>query len=307
MVMQLDQFRKYYNHTIHPELVRLDRKRMRFIRLLLIAVLLFAAVVVFEIYVRIFVLSLLLMLILGVYMSFVIYRMRKFIREFKPHVVRLVLDFIDDQPLFGELEYKPKGKIPYRRFLSSGIFSLGEAVYEGEDYITGRIGDIEFEMCELLVREFSRVRARLDDVFKGIFIHAVFRHPARGRLLVLPRDEMPLMIDSVRDFVANGGHCMDDHIQDEEFLRRFTVYGTRDARLSTLLPKELRAFILHYRPQNEVYLSIIGQHIFVAISNDKDILEPRVLQSNVSYDLVREFYEDIASGLYVVRAIDVSH
>lgn len=305
--MQLDQFRKYYNHTIHPELVRLDRKRMRFIRLLLIAVLLFAAVVVFEIYVRIFVLSLLLMLILGVYMSFVIYRMRKFIREFKPHVVRLVLDFIDDQPLFGELEYKPKGKIPFNRFLSSGIFSLGEAVYEGEDYITGRIGDIEFEMCELLVRETSRVRARLDDVFKGIFIHAVFRHPARGRLLVLPRDEMPLMTESLRNLVANGGQCLDDHIPEEEFLGRFTVYGTRDARLSALLPQELREFLTQYRRQSKIYLSIIGQHIFVAITNEKDILEPNVLRSNVSFELVREFYEDIASGLYVVRAIDVSH
>ncbi len=305
--MQLDQFRIYYNHTIHPELVRLDRKRQRFIRLLLFAVLLFVGVIVFEIKVRIFVLSLFLLLILGVYISFVIYRMRKFIREFKPHVVRLVLDFIDDQPLFGELQYKAREKIPFRRFLSSGIFSTVPAVYEGEDYITGRIGDIEFEMCELLVREFSRVRARLDDVFKGIFIHAVFRHPANGKLLVLPKDAMPQLIESIRDFVANGGQCLDDHIQNEQFKERFTVYGTRDARLSALLPEELRAFILDYRQESDIYLSIIGQHVFVAITNEKDILEPRILQSNVSFELVREFYEDIYSGLFMVRAIDVSH
>lgn len=306
--MQPDKFRIYYNHTIHPELVRLDRKRQRLIRLLFFAVLLLVGVIVFEIYVRIFLLSLFLLLILGVYIAYVLYRMRAFIREFKPHVVKLVLDFIDDDPLMGDLQYEPKGKIPLRRFLRSGIFSTVPAVYEGEDYITGRIGDIEFELCELLVREFSRVRARLDDVFKGIFIHAVFRHAAKGRLLVLPKDEMHLLIDSVREFVASGGQCLDDHyIRDEQFRERFTVYGSRDVRLSALLPVELRDFLAGYRPESKVYLSIINQHIFVAIANDKDILEPRILQSNVSFELVREFYEDIYSGLQMVYAIDVSH
>ncbi len=306
--MQLDNFRQYYNHTLHPELVRLDRKRMRFIRLLLFAVLLFVGVIVLEIYVRIFVLSLFLMLILGVYISFVIFRMRKFIREFKPHVVKLILDFIDDQPLFGELEYKAKGKIPLQRFMRSGIFNIVPAVYEGEDYITGRIGDIEFEMCELLVREFSRVRARLDDVFKGIFIHAVFRHPASGKILVLPRNSLHLLIDSTRDFVAGGGLCLDDYISNRQFLDRFTVYGTKDARLSALLPSELMEFILNYRKdESNIYLSINGHHIFVGVTHDKDMLEPHIFQSNVSFKLVREFYEDIYSGLYMVHAIDVSH
>ena len=115
------------------------------------------------------------------------------------------------------------------------------------------------------------------------------------------------MTESLRNLVANGGQCLDDHIPEEEFLGRFTVYGTRDARLSALLPQELREFLTQYRRQSKIYLSIIGQHIFVAITNEKDILEPNVLRSNVSFELVREFYEDIASGLYVVRAIDVSH
>lgn len=306
--MQLEKFRKYYNHTIHPELVRLDRKRQRFIRLLLFSVLLFFGVIVFEIYLQIFLLSLIFLLILGTYISFVVYRMRKFIQEFKPHVVKLVLDYIDNDLLFGELQYKTKAKIPLQRFIRSGIFGTVPAVYEGEDYITGRIGDIEFEMCELLVREFSKVRARLDDVFKGVFIHAVFRHPASGQILVLPKDAMPFLIEAVRDFVGGGGQCMDDYVQNEAFKERFTVYGTRNARLSALLPAELINFILNYRNgESDLYLSIKGQHVFVAITNEKDILEPSILQSNVSFELVREFYEDIYSGLYMVKAIDVSH
>lgn len=306
--MQLEKFRIYYNQTLHPELVRLDRKRQRFIRLLVFAVLLLVGVLIVEIYLRILIVSLLLLIVLGVYISFVYYQMRKFILNFKPHVVKLVLEFIENDPLVGRLEYEARKKIPLQRFLSSGIFYTMPAVYEGEDYISGRIGDIEFEMCELMVQEFSRVRARLDDVFKGIFLHAVFRHPSSGRLLVLPREDIHEQTEVVRNFLASGGQCLDGLIVNEQFNQRFTVYGTRDTRLSSLLPKELREFILNYRRrESKLYLSFIGQHMFIAISNDKDILEPHILQSNVSFELVREFYEDIYSALYVVYAIDVSH
>lgn len=306
--MHQQKFRQYYNQTLYPELVRMSRFRKRLLRLLFLAVLLLAGVIVFEIYLRVFLVTLLLLLGIGGYISYVVYQIRKFISTFKPNVVRLVLDFIDDGLLFGPMKYDPKKGISKKRFLQSGIFRPGPGMYQGEDYISGRVGDIHFEMSELLVREQSKVRARLNDVFRGLFIHARMLHPARGRLLVLPRKTMPLLIDSVRLFTASGAQCLDGQVHDEAFREIFTVYGTSDARLSSLLPKELMEFFVNYHPRTKgLYISIIGQHIFVAIATDKDILEPRLFQSNVSFQLVNEFYEDIYNALYVVLAIDRSH
>jgi hypothetical protein len=45
----------------------------------------------------------------------------------------------------------------------------------------------------------------------------------------------------------------------------------------------------------------------MGIWNEKDILEPNILQSNVSFELVREFYDDIYMALYVVQALDRAH
>lgn len=337
-------FRQFYNHTIHPELVRMDRERLRSLRLAVALVILSIGVIVFGIYVRILLVTMLLSLVLILLASYVLWRFKKFKDTFKPRVVKLVLDFMDDDLLFGELRYFPNGKISKERFLSSGIFTTTADLYEGEDYITGRIGDVRFELCELLVRETSRVRARLDDVFQGVFIHAVFNHPARGILLVFPRKDMPRLIESVRNFVAHGGICLDDKIKTllqeaclrlgeleqepapsshqqqemsnlrrfirchERFLDVFTVYGSRLVRITNLLPEELMCFLADYSRKTEnLYISILGRHMYVAISSQKDILEPRYFRSNVNFDVVSEFYDDISAALQIVQAIDRSH
>ena len=54
----------------------------------------------------------------------------------------------------------------------------------------------------------------------------------------------------------------------------------------------------------EIYFSIIGDKIYLALSQDKDLLEPTLLRSNVSYEVVREFYDDLRILLDVVLDVD---
>ncbi|MFQ5446325.1 MAG: DUF3137 domain-containing protein, partial [Saprospiraceae bacterium] len=179
--------------------------------------------------------------------------------------------------------------------------------YDGEDYIAGRIGDIEFEMCELRVKEFSRVRARLDDVFRGIFIRAKVVHPPKGALLAVPRAAMPQLANALKQFVAAGGQNMDSFVRQKPFKEVYALYGSKNARVRDLLPEELMEFMLQYRQRaGDIYLSVIGKNIYIAIAHEKDILEPKLFQSNVSFDLVREFYDDIYVALFMVTALDRS-
>ncbi len=303
-----DNFRIFYNQSIQPELIRLDRQRRQLLRRMMFTAVLWTGIAVLLFYLQIFVIALFALLPFGVYISVMIARFRKFVLTFKPRVVKLILDFIDDGLLFGDLKYNPKGKIEPQKFLWSSLFVTRPAVYEGEDFIEGRIGDVEFEMCELKVQEYSRVRQRLDDVFRGVFIRAKFFYPPKGALLILPRHELPQLSESVKAFVRNGGQAMDGFIRHEEFRKIYTIYGSRNTKVAELLPDELMDFILKYRKKSgEIYLSLIGKICYVAISNKKDILEPKLFQSNVSYELVREFYEDIDAALYMVMALDRSH
>ena len=303
-----DEFRIFYNQTIHPELVRLDKQRLSMLRRIFFSLVLMAGVAALIFAVHIFVVALIAAIPFVIYIYSQFRKIQKFRADFKPRVVKLILDFIDDDLLFGDLKYDAKGKISPDKFFRSNIFGAKPAIYEGEDYIEGRIGDVEFEMSELRVEEFSKVRKRLDLVFRGIFVRAKFFYPLHGTLLVIPRSEMPRRSEALKAFVRRNGVPMDPFVKNEKFVKHYTIYGSKNAKVSELLPRNLMDFILNARERTgEIQLSIFQENCYVAIENNKDILEPKIFQSNVSFELVREFYEDIYVALYIVRALDEAH
>ena len=197
-----DEFRIFYNQTIHPELVRLDKRRRRMLRRIFLSLLLMAGMAFLIYLIDIFVVALIATIPFSIYIYYQFRKIQKFRTDFKPKVVELILDFIDNDLLFGDLKYNAKGKITQDKFFRSSIFGKKPAVYEGEDYIEGRIGDVEFEMCELLVEEFSKVRKRLNLVFRGIFVRAKFHYPLKGTLLVLPKSTLGQRSEALKTFCS---------------------------------------------------------------------------------------------------------
>lgn len=96
-----------------------------------------------------------------------------------------------------------------------------------------------------------------------------------------------------------------------EFEAFFDTYATPDVRVKDVISPEMQRKILLFRSnfqqvnrQKEIYFSIIGDKIYLALSQDKDLLEPSLLHSNVSYEVVREFYDDLRLLLEVVLDVD---
>ncbi|MCU0345758.1 MAG: DUF3137 domain-containing protein [Saprospiraceae bacterium] len=306
--MNPTEFRLFYNQTIHPELMRLDKQRLRMLRLISFSAMLMLGVGGLVFALSEFLFAALASLPFMGYIAVVVGRIRRFTDDFKPKVVRLVLDFIDDGPLFGDLKYDAKRKMPIEKFMRSQLFVTRPAVYEGEDFIEGRIGDVEFEMSELKVEEYSRVRQRLDSVFRGVFLRAKFKYPLKGSVLVVPRARLPYLSETVKMAVRNGGQPLDGFIKNQKFKEKYVIYGARNTKVTDLLTEELMSFILGYRKgKGELCMSISAENCYVAIWTDHDILEPKILQSNVSFELVREFFDDIYAALYVVTALDRAH
>jgi len=303
---RLEEFRLFYNHTIHPELMRLEKKRKQLLLLLLFSVFLFIGIIVLEIYLNVLALTLFFMVPLGAYVAFILYKIQRFIITFKPHVVDLVLDFIDDGPNFGDLKYDSKGKIDKKRFMGSRIFATKIGEYKGEDFIEGKIGELTFELCELNVKEISRVRNQMSSVFRGVFLHAKTNLPTQGAIIVWPREFKQYLTRSIKAFTAKGGENVDEHLEVESFRELFTTYATTDAYVTKTLNFEMQVALADYRisTNKEVFASFIGDDIYVGITEPKDILEPFIFRSNVSFDLVREFYEDLEMLFNIVETFD---
>lgn len=308
-MLRNDQFRIYYNHTIHPELMRMERLRLRLLRLLflslgLLVILLFIGLNSGE-------LSILLALAIPIifYLGFLGFRTRKFVQTFKPRVVQLILDFISESPNIGKLDYEPDGFISKETFLSSMLFPDNTPVYLGEDLIYGKVGEMGFRLCELRAQGFSAVHNRLEPIFGGIFLHAVFPEETNGQILIWPRSRRKYLVRAIRNFTMEGGENYDDEILHPEFREVFLTYATKKTHVAGILSEPMQEAIVRYRQRRgkDIYLSFLNQEIFIAIDETRNILEPFIFRSNVRFELVKGYYQDIQLLLSIIEDFDQTH
>lgn len=303
---RLEAFRIYYNHTIHPELMRMERLRKRLIWLLFFSILILIGVFALSLFLKVLALTLFLMAPVGLYIGFLLYRFQQFRATFKPNVVNLVLDFMDNDVNYGTLKYSHLRSLSKETFFDSKIFVTTADHFEGEDYIEGKIGELPFEMCELNVREFSQVRNRLNYVFRGVFLHTTFNYDLRGAMLILPREYRQYLSRSIRAFDLLGGKNVDHRFSNPEFVETFMTYATPDAPYKSLLSDLIQQVLVDYRRRSgkEIYISFLGKEVYVAVTQPKDLLEPFYFRSNVSFDLIREFFEDVQLMIQIVSDFD---
>lgn len=309
---RIEDFRMYYNHTIHPELLRMERRRLRLIRLFVFSALLLVGVFLLEFYLDIWVLTLVLTIPIGLFIFYLAYRIQRFRNTFKPNIVNLVLDFIDDGMNYDvnyPLKYDPKGFIEKKRFLESQIFVTPAESYHGEDFITGKVGNLEFEMCELFVAATSPVLNGLQEVFKGVFLHATFPEEARGRIIVWPKLHRHRHFRAIRDFTWTGALDVSDEIMNPSFREAFLVYANSKTHVIGILSEPMQQAIVDFRNETgkEIYMSFINQEIYAAVTEDKDLLEPHIIRSNLSFELIREFFSDIHLLLKIAEDFDQKH
>jgi len=302
----LDEFRLYYNKTIHPELMRLDRQRRRLLRLIFFSFLALFAIFLFELYIGVLLLTLALAIPIGIYIYYLWQQVKKFRADFKPKVVDLILDFMKESINFRHMRYQANKSIPLNMFIASRIFGVRPAVYEGEDYIEGQVDEIKFQLSELNVKEFSRVRNRLNYVFRGVFLHAELKVSIEGSLLILPRKYRQFLTRTIKFFNQVGAKDIDGFIKNDDFREMFLTYSTINVRIGDILPEYLQEVFVDYvhRTGKEIYVSFQKRHLYIAITNPKNILEPKLFQSNVSFELIREFFEDIQTVVSLVEDFD---
>jgi Protein of unknown function (DUF3137) len=305
-MQSLQDFRVFYNQSIYPELMHLERRRRRLVRLLTFSVLVFLGVFFLAMFLDVLVLSLLLLLLIGFWMAQLALQTQIFFKEFKPRIIGSVLDFVDNEVNYTNFKYVTDKFIPKSTVLNSHIF-LKVDDYTGEDYISGQIREMPFEMSELTIHEFSPVRNRLNYVFKGVFFVGDFQRPKMtGKILLLPDAYRKYLSRSERAFNLLGGKRVQKNLLPE-FEAIFDTYATPDARIKTVLSVDMQRALLAYkeRTKKEIYVSIIEDKIYLAVSQEKDLMEPNLFYSNVSFEVIREFYEDIQLLLSIVKDIDV--
>ncbi len=306
---RLNEFRLYYNTTIHPELMRTERLRIRLLWLLFVSLIVLVVILVFAVSLGLFLVSILLSIPVAGYLFYLLYRMRRFTQTFKPRIVGLILDFMNNTLNYQGLKYEPQEKIKKETFLESQLFATDAPYYIGEDYIHGMVGEMPFGMSELMVREYSPLTSKLQSVFEGVFLFSIFSEQTEGRVVVWPRARRQYLIRSIKEYTWMGGRNQDHEINNARFREYFLVYAMPDTHVQGILSEPMQEALVNYVEQTgkDIYISFIDRLIFAGIGEPKDLLEPSIFRTNVSFDLIREFYLDINLALKIIEDFDQTH
>ncbi|MEM1215809.1 MAG: DUF3137 domain-containing protein [Bacteroidota bacterium] len=309
-LIPLEQFRKYYNTHVYPELKRTERLRKRLLTLIFLSLVLIVVVLSISAYLGVMLLSIFLIMPITFYLFYLAYRIQVFRQTFKPRIVGLVLDFMNEQLNFTQLSYYPKEFIPKKLFQQSMIFATAAPYYQGEDFIKGFVGEMPFALSELVVREFSPMTNKLQDVFEGVFLHSIFpEEGVEGTIVVWPRHKKQYLTRSIKSFNFEGGYNQDYEINDPYFRDNFLVYAAPDTHVEGILSQPMQEAIATYVAftKKDMYFAFHDRHIFCGIAEDRDLLEPAIFTSNIHFDLIREFYYDIMVVLKIIETFDQTH
>lgn len=307
----LKDFHNFYNQTINPELRRMNQRRKKMLRSLVFIFVFILALFFLQIWFNVFFVFLIFIIPMLYFVSTAFIKLDEYRATYKPKIISLVLDFIDNDPYFGtEMKYNEQASISKETFLVSKLFNTEAPEFVGEDYITGTMGELEFEMSELGVKEFSPVRTRLDNVFRGIFLHARYTHDVQnenGAILLLPRSKKSLISRTIKAFTVKGARQIE--LPNQQLRDLFLVYATSDANKNGFLSNDMQRAIVEYAEKTgrDIFISFIRNDIYIAVENEKNLFEPRYLESSVSYELIHEFYQDINILLNIIRDIDANN
>jgi hypothetical protein len=306
------EFRLYYNHTIQPELLRLERVRVRLLVNFLFTGLAFLTILVLHARLQILLVTLSLNIPLGLMIVYQLFKARQFIRQFKPRIIGLLLDFIDDGPNFDPLHplsFDAYGRMPKQSLMESGLFDLSDAHLHAEDNIKGKVGEMAFSLAELHISAQSALRNQLKIIFHGVFIHARFNEPTEGQIIAWPRNRLQFHTRAVRAFTFNGAIPVDDEIHCPAFEARFAVFATPDTFVTGILTlpmqEAIAAYLRHH--QGDLSIAVHQREVYVAISREKDMLEPSLWRANLSFDQINAYYADIHDLLELVAMLDQTH
>ncbi|ADR20060.1 hypothetical protein MATR_23330 [Marivirga tractuosa] len=226
---------------------------------------------------------------------------KKFIPKYKEDVIKTIIQYIND-----ELKYDAKSKFPRDQYLKSKLFHQRPDRYYGEDYVEGKIGDTFCRFSELHTQ--FKTRSGKDNkeswhtIFRGIFFEADFNKQFKTNTFILP-DYLERSLGFIGKKLQSLNFTRPPivKLEDPEFEKHFVVYGEDqvEARyiLSTSLMKRLTEF--REKRKHPVAISFVNNSIFVAITEHKNLFEPRIFRTNLNMEVLEEYYSmlDLVIGI----------
>ncbi|TKI70248.1 DUF3137 domain-containing protein [Sulfurimonas crateris] len=227
--------------------------------------------------------------------------------EFKMSVIKPLIHAIDSSLLYSSTTH-----VSDYYFERSKLFEKPDKL-GGNDYVKGQIDGINIQFSDIHAQKRhknSKGRESWSTLFQGLFIVADFNKNFSGETVVLPDSAQSTFGDLIGHWLQSNNMARDELVKmdDPEFEKEFVVYSTDqvEARyiLSNSLMKKLLAF--QQKSSHKVHISFIQNHIYMAISYNKDLFEPSIFRSLLDYKVAMEYVKTLHLAISVVEELKLN-
>ncbi len=291
--MSTSNLKKLYNQKLAPHLQSVENDRLyikkRVIATLVIALLLLFGVAIIPNQIAMWVVIVTLLLTLlwtagTAIVSYFTYR-----HEFKEKVVKEVVRFINTSYKYDAYQH-----INVDDFNLSNLFKKAE-MSRGDDFITGNIHKTQFSYSEIIAGSVpnNNQNTKIKSVFRGLFFYADFNKELVGETYVLPDSAEKLLGKIGQKFQSVNSKGELVKLENIEFEKQFVVYGSSQVEARYVLTPVMMEAItkIQNKFKLKLHFSFIGSRVNCALKFDKNLFEPRVMSSGVSFTDVEYMHE----------------
>jgi hypothetical protein len=237
---------------------------------------------------------------------------KDYARSFKSAVIAPLIRFVDPA-----LSYSPSQCIPQETFIRSRMFATKPDRYKGDDLVSGKVGATRISFSEVHAEyktthtdSKGHTHTEWHTIFKGLLFVGDFNKDFHGTTVVSP--------DVAERLLGRFGQKLQGltflsdlklvKLEDPEFEKLFVVCSHDQIEARYILSTSLMERIVRFRNKtgNDINLSFVGSRVFVAIPHTKDMFEPKVFQTLLSFDMIREYFEDISLAVGIVDDLNLN-
>lgn len=303
-------FEKFYRKELKNsigELELLRKKRSKKLQLILVTFILALLLVLGTVYADFINSDFKIFIILGAIITFLaittvfIHKINElhYTQRFKADIIRPIIHFISE-----DLVYKPNNKISEKDFKKSRIFLQKYSIYEGDDFVVGKIDKTKFHFSELDVKRENNDKNRTKStVFKGLFFIADFNKDFKGSTVLISNNRLGGFIFFKKLYGVSRREKF-VKLEDPTFSKLFSCYSDDDIKARYILSPALMQRIIEFKrkyPGNKVNISFVDSRVNVAINFTKNLFEPSYFNTLSDFNMIKAYYEDIK---FVVDIVD---
>jgi ABC-type multidrug transport system fused ATPase/permease subunit len=316
-----NDLKQFYDFTLSRSLKDLEEKRRKIASKLIMFWIVLGSVFLFGLLASaitmnpvIAIVLFIFLLIIGLIVFFIFFlrKIKSFTLEFKEKIVGEIVRFVDKN-----LSYAPEKGIGQQTYMDSQIFLTRPDRYKCEDYVSGKIGETQIEFSEI----HSEYKTEHTDskghrqtqwhtIFRGLFFIADFNKNFQGTTVVLPD-----LAEKTFGFIGKifqswnltrKGQLI--KLEDPEFEKLFVVYGDDQITARYILTPGLMQRLVKFRESlhNTIFLSFKDSKVYIAISINRNLFEPRIFRSNEDFGLIEDYFENLELAVQIIEELGLN-